>query len=69
MKKGLKKGFHIVAWDICCLPKEAGGMGMLDYKQQDVFLSARWVIYAIKCNESWNILVQHIISVGIPLNH
>ena len=57
-----KVGLHKVGWDICFLPKEVGGMGMLDYKRQGISLCAKWVIRTIKGNESWrswfNILFQ-----------
>lgn len=36
-----KRGFHGVAWEFCCLPKECGGMGLFDCKRQGVALCAK----------------------------
>ena len=61
-------GFHRVAWDYCCLPKESGGLGLLSTQKQGLALCAKWIIHAISRDEAWKILVFHCISSGFPVN-
>lgn len=42
------KGFHRLAWEFYTLPKEYGGMGLINYKRYGVALCAKWIIRSMK---------------------
>lgn len=45
-------GFHKVAWEYCCLPKEFGGLGLLSTQKKGLALCAKWIIHAITRDEA-----------------
>ncbi|KAH9294882.1 hypothetical protein KI387_038470 [Taxus chinensis] len=61
-------GFHRVAWDVCCTPKNTGGLGLINIQLQGVALTTKWIIRSLEGEESWKILLRHCISQGSPLN-
>jgi hypothetical protein len=41
-EKGKKK-YHLVGWDIVCLPKDQGGLGILNLNLMNISLLAKWL--------------------------
>lgn len=62
-----KRGFHRVAWDVCCLPRAVEGMGMFNSHFQGFALHAKWILRALQGEEAWKILICHCLSTGLPL--
>lgn len=60
------QGFHKVAWEYCCLPKESEGLDLISTQKQGLALCAKWIIRALFGNEDWKILLRHCISSGFP---
>lgn len=63
-----RKGFHQFALDICCLPQDFGGMGLLDYHKKVISLFTKWIIHALEGMEAWKVLIRHFITFGFLLN-
>ena len=38
-----KKNYHLVNWKTVCLPKDQGGLGVLDLKIMNIALLAKWL--------------------------
>ncbi|XP_059064547.1 uncharacterized protein LOC131856688 [Cryptomeria japonica] len=61
-------GFHRVAWDFCCLPRDSGGLGLLSTQRQGIALCVKWVIHSLMGDEAWKILLRHCIQSSFPIN-
>jgi hypothetical protein len=35
--------YHLVDWDTVCLPKDQGGLGVLDLRVMNICLLAKWL--------------------------
>lgn len=35
--------YHLVDWDTVCLPKDQGGLGVLDLRVTNICLLAKWL--------------------------
>jgi hypothetical protein len=46
----------MVAWDVCTMPKEEGGLGFIDVMNKGDILAAIWIARCIKRSARWQIL-------------
>ncbi|XP_059073690.1 uncharacterized protein LOC131874367 [Cryptomeria japonica] len=61
-------GFHRVTWDLCCLPRDSRGLGLLSTQRQGIALCVKWVIRTLTGDEAWKIVLRHCIQFGFPDN-
>lgn len=57
-----EKGLPMVPRDVCIMPKEEGGLGLIDVATQGCVLAAKWVIKCVEGASSWQILLRHRIT-------
>lgn len=38
-----KKKYHLVNWKTCCLPKQQGGLGLINLEKFNIALLAKWI--------------------------
>jgi hypothetical protein len=43
MRLKIKKKYHLVNWQIVCIPKDQGGLGVLDLEKMNIALLAKWL--------------------------
>ena len=53
------RGFPLVAWDICTIPQDRGGLGLIDVATQGSILAAKWVVQSLEGSTLWQVLFQH----------
>ncbi|KAL4318837.1 hypothetical protein GQ457_18G015900 [Hibiscus cannabinus] len=48
------RAIHWVKWEVLCLPKEAGGLGLFDFKSKNIALRCKWLWrYGTEPNSLW----------------
>ena len=53
---------HCVKWEWLCLPKERGGLEIMELKAQGMALASKWTIKTQSGEEPWKFLVRNNIS-------
>lgn len=58
-KFGGLKGLPMVPWDVCTIPKEEGGLGLIDVATQGSILAAKWVVKCLEGGAPWQVMFRH----------
>jgi hypothetical protein len=56
-----KRGLPLVPWDVCTMPKDEGGLDLIDVTTQGSILAAKWVV---RCLEGSDSLADFILAQG-----
>ncbi|KAH7415806.1 hypothetical protein KP509_14G061700 [Ceratopteris richardii] len=64
-----RKKIAKVPWDICCMNKEKGGLGLRCPKKMADILSAKWILRSIDNNEIWASLIQRSVNKFFLTNY
>lgn len=60
-------GIHLVNWELVCMPKDFGGLGIIDLKMFNEALLAKWYWYWHKPEQRiWKVLVQATVAGERP---
>jgi hypothetical protein len=54
-----KKKNHMVAWPVVCLPKDLGGVGVLDLDIMNISLLSKWLWKLFNDKGEWQIVLTH----------
>jgi hypothetical protein len=49
----------MVPWDVCIMPKDEGGLGLIDVATQGYILEAKWVVRCLENTSPWQVLLRH----------
>ena len=53
----------MVPWDVCIMPKDEEGLGLIDIQTHGFILEAKWVAICVEGCAPWKILlIHHILS-------
>jgi hypothetical protein len=52
-KYGGAWGLPMVPWDVCIMPKDEGGLGLIDVATQGTILVAKWVVRCLEGTSPW----------------
>ena len=53
-----KKKYHLVKWETVCLPKECGGLGVLDLETMNKSLLCKWLWKLENTEGTWQELLR-----------
>ena len=56
---GGARGIPMVPWDVCTMPKNEGGLGLIDIEFQNNILDSKWVIICLKGSFPCKILMRY----------
>lgn len=46
-------------WDVCIMPKDEGGPGLIDVATQGSILATKWVVRCLERSSPWHVLLRH----------
>lgn len=53
-KYGGERGLFMVPWEVCTMPKEEGGFGLIDMlRLKVVFYAAKWTVICLEGSTPW----------------
>jgi hypothetical protein len=52
-KYGGARGLPMVPWAVCIMPKDEGGLGLIDVATQGNILAAKWVVRCLEGSSPW----------------
>lgn len=55
----VSEGFLWFSWELCTMPKEEGGLGLLDVATQGRILAAKWIVRCLGGSTPWQTLLQY----------
>jgi hypothetical protein len=53
-----KKKYRLTKWGILCLPKEQGGLGIINLEVHNICLLSKWIFKIINEDEVWQELLR-----------
>jgi hypothetical protein len=53
-----KKKYHLVSWDVVCLPKHHGGLGILNLDLINISLLAKWLWKLFNEDNMWQQILK-----------
>jgi hypothetical protein len=52
-------GFPLVPWHVCTMPKDEGGLGLINVATQGFILVAKWALRCLEGDAPWYVLFWH----------
>jgi hypothetical protein len=54
----IRKKYRLTKWGILCLPKEQGGLGIINLEVHNICLLSKWIFKLINEDEVWRELLS-----------
>ena len=61
------KKYHLVDWDTVCIPKDQGGLGVLDLNSMNKCLLSKWIWKIENLDGLWQKILKEKYIKGKPL--
>lgn len=49
----------MASWDVCMMPKDDGGLGLIDVSTHVSILASKWVVRCLEGSSPWQLLTWH----------
>jgi hypothetical protein len=56
---GCERGLLMVPWEVCTMPKEEGGLSLIDVVTQGHILATKWIVRCLEGFAPWKILLWY----------